>query len=71
MQSAPKTTSPMPLSSKNCFGLVKFALNFLNQIEKKSSKLLFGPVCRNVFGTDCYSDSEPTSFCSFSLMLLA
>ena len=33
-QSAPKYTSPIPLSSKNCFGLVKFALNFLNQIEK-------------------------------------
>jgi hypothetical protein len=35
-QSVPKTTSPMPLSSQNWFGLVKFAYNItlLNQIEK-------------------------------------
>jgi len=44
-QSAPKTTSPMPQSSKNWFRLVKIALNLLNQIEKKSSKMLFGLVC--------------------------
>ena len=33
-QSVPKTTSPMPQSSKNWFGLVKVAYNLLNQIEK-------------------------------------
>jgi hypothetical protein len=31
----------------------KNALNLLNQIEKNSSKILFGLVCQNVFGTDC------------------
>ena len=28
----------------------------LNQIEKNSSKMLFGLVCQNVFGTDCLND---------------
>jgi hypothetical protein len=36
----------MPLSSKNCR---EFALS--NKIN--SSKMLFGLVCQNVFGTDC------------------
>ena len=34
LQSAPKTTRLMPLSSKNWFGLVNIAHNLLNQIEK-------------------------------------
>ena len=33
-QSVPKTTSPMPLSSKNWFWLVEMKYNLLNQIEK-------------------------------------
>ncbi len=27
--------------------------NLLNQIEQNSSKMLFGLVCQNAFGTDC------------------
>jgi hypothetical protein len=34
LQSAPKTTRLMPLSSKNWFGLGKISYNLLNQIEK-------------------------------------
>ena len=45
----------MPQSSKIWFGLVQIAYNLLNQIEKKYSKMLFGLVYQNVFGTDCYS----------------
>jgi hypothetical protein len=32
---------------------VKNAYNLLNQIEKKSSLMLFGLVCQNVFAADC------------------
>jgi hypothetical protein len=36
-----------------CLSPVKMASSLLNQIEKKSSKILFRLVCQNVFGTDC------------------
>ena len=51
-QSVPNTTSPMPLSSKNWFGLVNIAQN-LNQIEKILLKYCSGEFVKKVFGTDC------------------
>ena len=36
-----------------CLSPLKMASSLLNQIEKKSSKMLFGLVYQNVFGTDC------------------
>ena len=39
LQSAPKTTSPMPQFGKNWFRLVQIALNLLNQIGFFFSKI--------------------------------
>jgi hypothetical protein len=48
-QSAPKTTSPMPLSSINWFGLAKIAFNLLNQIEKILLKCCSGLFVKKKF----------------------
>jgi hypothetical protein len=48
-------TSIEPEVRKESSNMVKMICS-LNQIEKNSSKMLFGLVCQNVFGTDCLND---------------
>ena len=53
IQSVPLATSPMPETSKNLFGLVKFYWNLYKQLEENLKSSYFGLVAEKVFGTDC------------------
>jgi hypothetical protein len=65
----PLATSPMPVTSKNWFGLVEMSINLVWTNRKISWNWSFGLVGQNFFGADWYLKYENNTH-SYIIQLL-